>query len=186
MAAGYTDDEVELVADSAMDSFVAEGYSVADWNIVGLGLEPGVYRPHAALEFPVLTYRFEGGRISTSYVIKIIMPLIMIIMMSWVVFYIDPSAPSALGVSVTSVLTLVAYHVSLASRLPQIPYLTDLDVFLYGSTCLVFLSLMEVVVTSSLVHHDKLEKAQRLDICARIGFPIGLVAVAVYSFVVRQ
>jgi hypothetical protein len=75
----------------------------------------------------------------------------LIVAMSWVVFWIDPlEIRSQFSVSVTTVLTLIAYHISLGSRLPEIPYLTRMDIFIFGSTLIVFASLLEVVLTSHL------------------------------------
>jgi hypothetical protein len=76
-------------------------------------------------------------------------------------------------VSVTSVLTLIAYHIALTGKLPDISYLTRMDLFLFGSTLLVFLSLIEVVATSRLAKSGRLELARRFDIVCRVAFPLG-------------
>ncbi|HDH08113.1 MAG TPA: hypothetical protein ENG96_01380, partial [Gammaproteobacteria bacterium] len=109
----------------------------------------------------------------------------LIVMMSWVVFWIDPkNVANQLGVAVTTVLTLIAYHIALSGRLPVIPYLTQMDKFLFSSTLLVFLSLIEVVVTSHLSGTDRLSMARRIDRQARWFFPV-LFGLAIYgSFMV--
>ena len=93
--------------------------------------------------------------------------------MSWVVFWIDPSeAGSQLSVAVTAVLTLIAYHIALTGKLPDISYLTRMDLFLFGSTLLVFASLIEVVMTSRLARMDRLLLARRMDLVCRVLFPL--------------
>ncbi|MEN8711714.1 MAG: hypothetical protein ABF326_05910, partial [Arenicellales bacterium] len=66
----------------------------------------------------------------------------------------------------------IAYHIALSGRLPQIPYLTQMDKFLFSSTILVFMSLIEVVITSHLSSTDRLALARRIDLTARWFFPV--------------
>ena len=65
-----------------------------------------------------------------------------IVFMSWVVFWLGPQhVGPRLSVSVTSMLTLVAYRFLLGQSLPPVSYLTRLDYFLLGATVLVFIAL---------------------------------------------
>ena len=61
-------------------------------------------------------------------------------------------------------------------------YLTQLDYFTLGSTILVFLALVEVVLTSGLAQAGRDEPARRIDLGARLMFPglLLLVVVAVF------
>ena len=102
--------------------------------------------------------------------------------MSWAVFWIDPTQVSSqISVSVTAILTLIAYRFALGNLLPRISYLTRLDYLLLGSTILVFLALVEVTATSRLVVLGKESLARTLDKWARIVFPAAFVAVLVFS-----
>ena len=102
--------------------------------------------------------------------------------MSWVVFWVDPSeAGTQLNVAVTTVLTLIAYHIALSNKLPDIPYVTRMDLLVFGSTLLVFLSLIEVVTTSRLGKTDRLVLAQNIDVACRIIFPILYCVLAYFS-----
>ena len=103
--------------------------------------------------------------------------------MSWVVFWISPEhIPNQLSVAVTTVLTLIAYHIALSGRLPDIPYLTHMDKFLFSSTVLVFMALIEVVVTSHLSSTDQLVLARKIDRTARWLFPALFLSAVGYSF----
>jgi cadmium resistance protein CadD (predicted permease) len=79
-------------------------------------------------------------------------------------------------------LTLIAYRFAVGSEVPNIHYLTRMDKFLLGSTLLVFASLVEVVVTSSLVSRDRLERARNVDRWARWLFPLTFVWLTLYAF----
>lgn len=175
--------ELKLVPNTRVESFVAEGYSVADWEIVDYGIhtDPLVI-PNGDL-VPSFTMTFTAQRLSQHYVIKVIAPLLMIVLLSWVVFWLNPTeGGSQLGVAVTAFLTVIAYHVALGSKLPEISYLTRLDIFVFCGTIIVFLAMIEVVITTGLAQKGKVGIARWLDRVCRFLFP-GLLALgSAYAF----
>ena len=184
VAAGYRPHEVVLIPEPRMDSFIAETLSVADWEVSNMqGRSKEVELANGIL-LPGFVFSFEGQRLMHHYLVKAIIPLALIVMMSWVVYWIDPKqVPNQLGVAVTTVLTLIAYHIALAGRLPEIPYLTRMDTFLFSSTLLVFLSLIEVVITSHLSSTGNLERARKIDRVSRWLCPVVCLLAFSYSFV---
>ena len=185
VAAGYRAHEVVIIPDPRMDSFMAEKLSVADWKVSNMRGVPREVTFANGLKLPGFVFSFEGRRLVHHYVIKAITPLALIVMMSWVVFWIDPKqVPNQLSVAVTTVLTLIAYHIALSGRLPDIPYLTHMDRFLFSSTVLVFLSLIEVVITSHFSSTDRLLVARRIDRTARWLFPLLFFSALGYSFLI--
>ena len=183
VAAGYRPDDVVMVPDTRVDSFIAERLSVADWKVSNLRAESREVTLANGLTLAGFVFSFEAERLLHHYVIKAIIPLALIVMMSWVVFWISPDqVPNQLSVAVTTVLTLIAYHIALSGRLPDIPYLTHMDKFLFSSTVLVFMALIEVVLTSHLGSTDNLALARRVDRTARWLFPLLFVFVLGYSF----
>jgi hypothetical protein len=103
--------------------------------------------------------------------------------MSWAVFWTDPvNASAQLSVAVTSMLTLIAYRFAVDTQLPRLPYMTRLDVFFLVSTLLVFLSLIEVVITMILDNNDRKKQAQRIDRYCRIIFPAVFLLASIVIF----
>ena len=102
--------------------------------------------------------------------------------MSWAVFWINPSQFARIGLSATSMLTLIAYQFAFASLLPRISYLTRADKFSTCSFILVFLALVEAISTSALTNSGKPELAMRIDRCARWVFPAAYIVVIVLTF----
>jgi cadmium resistance protein CadD (predicted permease) len=100
------------------------------------------------------------------------------------VFWIDPSlVASQISVSVTAMLTMIAYRFALAGLIPRLAFLTSLDIFVLVSTLVVFISMIEVLYTAHLATHDQLEKARLIDRHARWVMPLtyaGLIVSTLY------
>lgn len=168
----HGDGKVQLFPDPEEPSFMGTQFSVADWTIESWTAETKQLTFSGNKESQGFVFAFVAERISGHILIKFIIPLLLIVAMSWVVFWIDPvDGASQISVSVTSVLTLIAYHIALTSKLPDISYLTRMDLFLFGSTLLVFASLIEVVLTSRLAKVGRIQLAQNMDAVCRIAFP---------------
>ena len=117
---------------------------------------------------------------------KVIIPLVLILAMSWVVFWIDPTeSGTQISVAITTMLTLIAYRFAIGTALPKVSYLTRLDYFILISTVLVYATLVEVVVTSTLAKRGKLERARKIDRWSRWLFPWGFALVGVETLLLR-
>ena len=182
-ASEYSEDDVLLLPDPENPSYVAEKHTVADWKIQSSGIrssESKLNQYEIGSRFEIYV---EIVRRSNFIIIKIIIPLMFIVGMSWIVFWIDPlEIRSQFSVSVTTVLTLIAYHIALVARLPEIPYLTRMDIFIFGSTIIVFSSLLEVVMTSHLVAIGRVDRGRRIDIKCRWLFPMVFAVVILIAF----
>ena len=79
-------------------------------------------------------------------------------------------------------LTLIAYRFAVDTLLPRVSYMTRLDFFIFFSTFLMFLTLVEVVVTSGLMSQGKVTLAEKIDRWARVVFPSAFVMGSVFAF----
>jgi hypothetical protein len=118
-------------------------------------------------------------------VTSVIFPLIVLVIMSWAVFWIPQIEIGVqLGFAATSMLTIIAYRFALAHEVPPVPYSTALDKFLNGVFVLAFLALVEVVVTARLIHRDRRHRAELVDRWCRWVFPFLLALVGIQAFLV--
>jgi len=130
-----------------------------------------------------LVYRQAIERDPTYYIWTVIAPLLLVVAMSWVSFWINPERVEAqLAVAATSMLSLVAFRFSVAQLVPPLSYFTRLDLFTMGATALVFLALVEVGATSFLQQQGKNQLALRIDTVARFVFPLGLLVLLWVAF----
>ena len=126
-----------------------------------------------------LVFSLDVKRDGSYFKYKVIFPLILIVIMSWLVFWIDPSlAASQISVSVTAMLTMIAYRFALAGMIPRLATLTSLDNFVLVSTLIVFLAMIEVVYTAHLSTNGQLVKARKIDVHARWIAPLVYFAMA--------
>ena len=169
------------------DSGIAENLSIPDWEIMqwDFAAEDLELDNESSL-IPGMVFSLEAKRYTNYFRFKVILPLILIVMMSWLVFWIDPSLISSqISVAVTAMLTMIAYRFALAGMLPRLPFLTTLDFFVMASTIMVFLSMVEVVYTAYLSTDNRLEKARMIDRKARWIAPLIYMVLTIEVLFVR-
>ncbi|XP_017778610.1 PREDICTED: glycine receptor subunit alpha-2 isoform X2 [Nicrophorus vespilloides] len=78
------------------------------------------------------------------YLFHTYIPTCLIVIMSWVSFWIKPeAAPARVTLGVTSLLTLSTQHAKSQAALPPVSYLKAVDAFMSTCTIFVFMALME-------------------------------------------
>lgn len=158
-----------------------ERLSLAGWEIGpaesrGGALEvPSGTRAGAVLS---VTARRETG----YYRLTLGLPMVLIALMAWAVFWIDPSyMPSQVSVSTASIFTLIAFRLSLSGALPPVSYLTTADWFILAVTLLVFGAFGEAVWTGGLAKSGREDLARRVDRWARWIYLLALALVCLVS-----
>jgi hypothetical protein len=135
------------------------------------------------MQYSGYVFEFTASRNLQHYILKVILPLVLIVMMSWSVFWTEPTNSSTqFSIAVTSMLTLIAYRFAVDTQLPRLPYMTRLDVFFLISTLLVFFSLIEVLVTTILDNNQQIARAKKLDRCCRVIVPAIFVIASIAIF----
>lgn len=158
----------------------APDLTLQDWRITDTSARVLPYDVAPGFQFAGYAVEFRAQRLAQYYVVKVIIPLFLIVIMSWAVFWVDPTLRgSQISIAVTSMLTLIAYRFSVGSETPKLPYLTSLDTFILVSSILVLLALIQVVATGRLVSSQRLDLARRIDRWSRYAFPIAFVVLAV-------
>ena len=160
----------------------AEGpaYSILDWH---LSDEVFRIREHNGLgrTFSAFERSFEGSRFLAFYFWKIFVPLTLVVIMSWTVFWVDPKHTEQLTVAVTAMLTIIALQFTLQDLTPDISYLTRLDVYLLSCNILVLLALLESVMTSKLLSSGNRSLALAVDRRSRWIFPLAYIICCVLA-----
>ncbi len=175
-------ERVELVEDRELNR-VSEELSFVGWS-VGEAKTQTKFFPSQIFQKPVPFFLFEVEikRQSGFFVWKAIFPLLILVSVVNLVFWVEASnIVPRVSLSTITLLSVIAYVLSLPSQIPRVPYLTAEDIFLIGSMLLIVLALTETIVTHRLNQLEQKALALRIDIWLRWLFPIliiGLLGIA--------
>jgi len=191
VAIRYSPNEIKFVPDQAwvdaglkQAGGIAQSITLLDWTVDKWDIKTLPYTLAPGLIYSGYVFEFTASRKVEHYILKVILPLILIVMMSWAVFWIDPATSnSQISIAVTSMLTLIAYRFAVDSQLPRLPYMTRLDAFFLTSTLLVFFSLIEVLVTTILDNNKQTARAKKIDRYCRAIFPAIFAVASIAIFV---
>jgi hypothetical protein len=180
VAIRYRPNEVAFVPDESWirdglekGAGISQSITLPDWAVENWDAKASVYALTPGLQYSGYAFEFTASRNVQHYLLKVILPLVLIVMMSWSVFWTDPTnSNTQFSIAVTSMLTLIAYRFAVDSQLPRLPYMTRLDVFFLLSTLLVFFSLIEVLVTTILDNNRQIARAKKLDRYCRVIVPV--------------
>ena len=163
---------------------LAEELSVANWQVAMHGSRSLTqYVPPVDRHLVRLDVVLDAKRLTGYYTWQQLVPLLLVVMMTWVVFWIPQEfVPPRVGLAATSMLTLIAYRFAMSSVLPPIAYLTRLDIFMIGSSILVFAGLATAVAVTHIAEQHSQDLANRVNRAARWVSPLGLGLVACYAY----
>ncbi len=103
-----------------------------------------------------INYNFELERKYFYYILKIVIPVVFLVLLSFSVFYIRAiELESKLAVSMGSLLTLVAYNFVFGDDVPKLNYITILDAWILLSYFFAGLSTFITVYSYWDYHRDK-------------------------------
>ncbi len=128
-----------------------------------------------AAAYASATLAITISRIPNFYISNFVLPLLLIVAISWAVFWMDFDSmhlADRLSVSFTSVLTVVAFDFVTADSLPKLPYATLLDRILTISYIFLGLTVLENLIANNMVKKGRPAAADRVDKMSRWIFPV--------------
>lgn len=168
-----TRDELVFVPDPRGPA-LGDRLNIEGWSIGGLELTEATAQSSVGeRELSQLTLTIGASRDSAYYVWRLLLPLLAVVAMSWVVFWIPPERYEfQIGLGATSMLTAIAFAVSLSNRLPTLGYLTVMDWMLVWAILLILAAIIEALVVGRLFLAKRHEEAERIDRTCRWVFPL--------------
>uniref|UniRef100_A0A0N5C8M2 Gamma-aminobutyric acid receptor subunit beta n=1 Tax=Strongyloides papillosus TaxID=174720 RepID=A0A0N5C8M2_STREA len=105
------------------------------------------------------------------YIIQIYLPSILIVIISWVSFWIRrESTPARISLGVLTVLTMTTLMTTTNSTLPKVSYVKSIDIFLGFSFLMVFASLLEYAAVGYMTKRKKIILKRKETKCALINY----------------
>jgi hypothetical protein len=125
-----------------------------------------------ATSFARVTFTIEGGRDSGAYLIKILIPLLIILVLAYLVFFVPArELEVAVGLTVTSVLACIAFQLTVADDLPSIGYVVISDRIFHLCYFLIMTAMAETVYTHGLEKRGRESAAAKIERWARYLYP---------------
>lgn len=124
-------------------------------------------------EYSRIEYVVEYSRNAISYLMKIIIPLFIILLLAYLVFYIPADRIDvAAGLTVTSLLGAIAFQITCSSDISDVGYLTYLDKVFYVSYLLIAYAMAQSLYTYYLELGDEKRKriSYNIEIISRYAF----------------
>uniref|UniRef100_A0A8C6M0I7 Glycine receptor subunit beta n=1 Tax=Nothobranchius furzeri TaxID=105023 RepID=A0A8C6M0I7_NOTFU len=107
----------------------------------------------------IFTLRRQVG----FYMMGVYAPTLLIVVLSWLSFWINPDASAArVPLGILSVLSLSSESMSLASELPKVSYVKAIDIWLIACLLFGFSSLVEYAVVQVMLNSPKLIEEEKV------------------------
>jgi len=173
--------DLDLVIDKKRVGKLSEA-SVTDWEIdaVDARVEPA---PGGDAGDERLLFEVTVSRRYTFYLWRVLLPMTLLVMASWLVFWFEPTnLQPQISTGLAILLSLVTFTYAIDFSLPKVAYLTFIDRYTLTSFAFVLAAIFAVSVIHVLLKRDGGGRAVRLQRRARYAFPLAfLAAVALLS-----
>lgn len=172
---GFDRDEVLLKLDREPDSSFATKVPVPQWDITEVGLSVKDHTPYSGFQgVSSALFGFVDVQRKSYYMIRlIVLPLIVIVLLSFSVFWMDRSSVGdRTSVSFIGILTAVAYQNLISDQMPHIAYITWMHSFLNLSFLTMCATVVINLVVSAADKRRAIELGDRIDRRCRWGFPL--------------
>ncbi|XP_066275719.1 gamma-aminobutyric acid receptor subunit beta-1-like [Branchiostoma lanceolatum] len=146
---GYTTQDVLFLwKDGNASIHGLEDIEIAQFDIGGFTTSEnhGYYETG---EYPRLTFCFRLHRNVVFIILQTYLPAILLVISSWVSFFINPEAvPARVTLGITTVLTMTTLSSAAKESLPKISYIKAIDVYLAMCFFFVFAALLEYAIVN--------------------------------------
>jgi Neurotransmitter-gated ion-channel ligand binding domain/Neurotransmitter-gated ion-channel transmembrane region len=161
--------------------------SLAQWTITGMGASVDQIPGITGESVSEVRFTISIARRFNFYISKVFLPLLLMVILSWTVFWIDPSELSSqTTISVTTILTVIAFAFAIQANLPKVAYLTFIDLFFLVCYVFVFTTAIEIAAVHVAGRAGHSARARRLTRLSRLLMPLAFVVanllIVVYYF----
>lgn len=167
------DDPVDFAPQTYATGVSPETYLSA-WEIERIGYShqrrwiSHIRTPVQQAQFDIIVKRRSG-----FYVWKVFLPMLLMVMVPWTVFWIKAEEFDwQMKIPITTMLAMIAFEFAIARDLPRVSYLTFLDAVFIASFVFTFVAIAEVITVHFLISQQMRSLAVRIHHSSRWAFPL--------------
>lgn len=159
------DNDYALLTNPKIDQYQTESFKqelvdfkLTEWDIKDstFAYFGDIYESDEEVFVPTLIVGFYIDRKSNYYVFKILLPILIILIISWSVFWIRPQElESRITISIVCMLSLIAYNFVIDENMPKIGFLTLIDWFIILAYVYSAIPTIETVIINNLEKNKK-------------------------------
>jgi hypothetical protein len=168
----YNEQKLVLVTNDDHVSFAPDLF-LPEWRVAGI--EARVEQTVSVRDrvpFSRAVIALQVDREWGFYVFKLWIPLLLIVALSWSIFWMhDESLAGRMRISATAFLTVVAYQFAISGSLPKIAYLTMMDRMMIASFVLIAFSALQSMPVAKAREKDP-QRAVAIDRMSQWAFPL--------------
>ena len=110
-----------------------DGINIPEWKVTTVDYYIDRYK-EGDYEYQGFIVEIGAERLTNYYIFKIIIPILLILSISWSVFWIDRAQIEAkANITIVALLSLIAYNLIMDDVIPKLDYLTFMDAFIFLS-----------------------------------------------------
>ena len=174
----YNRDELVLVPQDRLARTWNQDMGIAEWTRKDLDMS----------ERPVELVHFDGSKTTisefvvtihverqpTHVLISVVLPLILLVCLTFCVFWMDEEGLSdRINIQFIGILSVVAYYFVVLDSVPEIDYLTLMDAFVVLSFLIPAAGVVISLVVDKLNRRGRKELGDKVDRVCRWAFPLG-------------
>ncbi len=185
----YQRSELVLRPDDHLSRTWDQNMGIAEWERRAVTL---LERPVAIKRFDGTTYEISEfvatidiARRPLHVLVSIILPLVVLVCLTWCVFWMDDeSISNRINISFIGILSVVAYYFVILESVPKVSYLTLIDAFMITTFFILAAGAVINIVVDKLNRHGREALGDEVDRVCRWAFPSSYAAVTLLLIVV--
>ena len=143
-----------------------------EWYITDHEVEVTTQPSSTGNETSSFVFRFFAQRHLSFYIYRIIIPLILIILVAWITFFLEDYG-KRVDATTANLLLFIAFNFTIAGELPRLGYLTFMDVLLVGAFAISVLIVAYNVYLKRMEKKEQQTWVQKIDKYMIWLYPIG-------------
>jgi len=121
--------------------------SLAQWDLQTVEPSIGNADLYGGTRIPEARFTIKVERRYAFYLWKVFLPLLLMVVLSWSVFWIEAGDLSnQVQIAITTILTVIAFAFAISATMPRVPYLTYIDAFFLACYVFVFVAIVELML----------------------------------------